>query len=231
MGDQWRRHVLAAVRALRRLDGHGAGHRRIVVVLGHADAGPSAGGANRRRARAAVAALRPGDLLICSGGAVVGERPEAEMLAEHARGLGWRGATWTETASRSTWENIGALPPLIEAAGGDGPIILVSDPLHAAKAGLIARRRFPALARRLAPMPPRVAALARPGPVRTVLAAADLALTSALPAWAPRSATGAAGIRALPGAVAGQWRCRRPCQLPRRRESGAAMERGRQGRQ
>lgn len=149
------------------------------------------------------------------------------MLAEHARGLGWRGTTWTETASRSTWENIGALSSLIEAAGGDGPIIIVSDPLHAAKARLIAGRRFPALVRRLAPMPPRAAALARPGTASAALAAADLALTSALPAWAPRSATGVAGIRALGGTVVGQWRCQRS----RGRESGAAMEQGERGRE
>ncbi|WP_159718477.1 YdcF family protein, partial [Actinomyces marmotae] len=167
-----RDRIPAVGRAPRQPDGRGAGRGRVVVVLGHADAGPRAGRANRRRARAAVAVLRPGDLLICSGGAVAGERPEAEMLAEHARGLGWRGATWTETDSRSTWENIGALPPLLESAGGDGPIILVSDPFHAAKARLIAGRRFPALARRLAPMPPRAAALARPGPARAALAAA-----------------------------------------------------------
>lgn len=183
--------------------------RRIVVVLGYADAGPSAGPVNRRRARAAVAALRTGDLLICSGGAVLGARSEAEMLAECARGLGWRGDTWTETASRSTWENIGALGPLIEAAGGEDPIILVSDPLHAAKARLIAKRRFPSLARRLAPMPPRAVDIARPGPARTALAAADLALTAVLPAWAPRSATGTAGIRALAGALVG-WLRRGP---------------------
>lgn len=227
MGERRARHEPAAVRGPREPGRQGGRGRRIVVVLGHADAGPTAGGANRRRARAAVAALRPGDLLICSGGPVAGERPEAEMLAEHARGLGWRGATLTETASRSTWENIGALPPLIGAAGGDGPIILVSDPLHAVKARLIARRRFPALARRLAPMPPRAAALARPGPMRTALAAADLALTIALPAWAPRSATGAAGIRALGAAVARQWGSR----LPYRRASGAAMAQGKQGRE
>ena len=64
------------------------GHRpgsSTVLVLGHADTGTTAGAENLARARAAVAVVRPGDVLVCSGGGVAGPVPEARLLADAAR--------------------------------------------------------------------------------------------------------------------------------------------------
>ncbi|WP_218961907.1 YdcF family protein [Actinomyces ruminis] len=82
-----------------------------VVVLGHADLGPTAGKDNRRRLRAGLRSRRlPDSRLILSGGAVAGPVPEAELMARYATGrLGYTGPLELETGSRSTWENIAAV--------------------------------------------------------------------------------------------------------------------------
>ncbi|MDO4242587.1 MAG: YdcF family protein [Actinomyces sp.] len=120
-----------------------------VVVLGFADPGATAGFVNRRRVAYALRSQRGRrSTLIASGGAVAGPVPEAELLAAHARALGYGGALVTEPASGSTWENIRNVIPLIEGAQR---IVVVSDAVHAAKARYYLRLQRPDLAARLAP--------------------------------------------------------------------------------
>lgn len=129
--------------------------RCAVVVLGYRDAGPNAGTVNRWRALVGVrtarreAALGTREVvLICSGGAVGGAIPEADLLAAHARALGWTGALVTETTSRSTRENVAHTLPLL--AGADR-IVFASHPGHAERARALLREQelalVPALAR------------------------------------------------------------------------------------
>ncbi|RJF44788.1 YdcF family protein [Actinomyces sp. 2119] len=122
--------------------------REVVVVLGHADAGVTAGHVNRRRA---VYALRSRtgahSLLVASGGSVAGPVAEAELLAGYARALGYTGGLLTETRSRSTWENIRNVIPVLESAQR---IVIVSDAVHAAKARRLLHMQRPDLAARLA---------------------------------------------------------------------------------
>lgn len=120
-----------------------------VVVLGFADAATTAGHVNRRRVAYALRSQRGArSTLIASGGAVAGPVAEAELLAAHARALGYDGALVTETASRSTWENVRNVIPLLENAER---IVIVSDAVHAAKARYYLHRQRPDLAARLAP--------------------------------------------------------------------------------
>ncbi|ACU37394.1 YdcF family protein [Actinosynnema mirum] len=87
-----------------------------------------------------------GSLLVVCGGAVGGTRPEADLLAEHARALGYRGPLLREAGSRTTWENVREVGPLLE---GFARIRLVSNPFHAEKAREYLWRQHPHLAARL----------------------------------------------------------------------------------
>lgn len=68
-------------------------------------------------------------------------------MAEYARNRGYLGPVELETVSRSTWENIEYVVPLLERAGR---IKIVSNPLHAAQARSYLFRIRPDLAARLA---------------------------------------------------------------------------------
>jgi hypothetical protein len=81
------------------------------------------------------------------GGAPDGESPEAELLAEYARGLGYRGRIILEPDSRTTWENIINVIPLVEDAN---VIKIASNSLHAEKARGYLRKQRPDLGERLA---------------------------------------------------------------------------------
>ncbi|WP_233549291.1 YdcF family protein, partial [Clavibacter lycopersici] len=70
--------------------------------------------------------------LVLCGGSVMGDEPEARILARFARDeLGYAGAVVLEEASTSTRENVANAIPLIEDAD---TIRIVSDPVHAAEA-------------------------------------------------------------------------------------------------
>ena len=163
-----------------------------VLVLGHADAGRSASLRNRQRVRAAVGLLRDGDTLITSGGAVAGPVSEARLLAEAAGGLGWDGPVLLEEDSRSTWENIAFSAALMERFDR---IVVVSEPLHAAKARRFLQRQNCALAARLvaAPLEARVPTRSW----RTAMGLIDLGLSECLPRWAQDPAQGVEGLRRL----------------------------------
>lgn len=158
-----------------------------VVVLGYADKGPRAGAVNRRRARLALRTLAcrcGGAVLIASGGPVAGPRPEAGLLAEYLRERGYSGPLLTESRSRSTWENVRNVAPMVEDAA---EIVIVSDALHGAKARYLLRRLRPDLAPRLRQADDhRLCEQLLCLPVRALLGGGDLALTVCVPGWARR---------------------------------------------
>ncbi|MGC7099158.1 YdcF family protein [Amycolatopsis lurida] len=118
-----------------------------VVVLGYRNKGTGANAMNRWRVRAALRSIDPAldSVLVCSG-AGSGPVPEAELLARHAAALGFTGEVRLEDRSRSTWQNIEFLAPLLERVD---QIKIVSNPLHAQKARLYLHHQHPDLAARL----------------------------------------------------------------------------------
>ncbi|GAA4523097.1 YdcF family protein [Amycolatopsis samaneae] len=124
------------------------GRREAVVVLGYRNRGKRINAVNRWRVRAGIRSLGgPEAVLVLCGGQVGGARPEADLMAEYARVLhGYRGHLAVETESRSTWENVRNVVPLIEDADH---IKIVSHSLHAEKARVYLWRQRPDLAARL----------------------------------------------------------------------------------
>lgn len=163
-----------------------------VLVLGHADAGPRAGRINRRRIARGLAALEADGVLIVSGGAVAGRRSEAQLLADAARDAGYRGPIALEEASRSTWENMANSQALLEPRAR---IVIVSEPVHAAKARALLAAQRPDLAARLVADPNPAPRLASPW--RVGLGLIDLLLSRRVAGWAQDSARGLAGLRRL----------------------------------
>lgn len=172
------------------------GTRRAVLVLGHSDTGTTAGEKNLARVRAALAVARSGDVLVVSGGSVAGPVPEAHLLADAARGLGWRGEIRVEETSRSTWENIEHSAPLLEDAQR---IVIVSEPVHTAKARRFLARQQPGLADRLAvaTTPDGTDPLPHAGAPRVLMGLVDLWLSEHVEGWALDSAQGLEGVRRL----------------------------------
>ncbi|MBM7026464.1 YdcF family protein [Clavibacter zhangzhiyongii] len=124
--------------------------REAVVVLGFGNAGARANRVNRYRVRAALRSMDPraaSTVLVLCGGSVMGDEPEARILARYARELGYRGPVVLEEASRSTRENVANAIPLVEDAD---TIRIVSDPVHAEEARVHLRAARPDLADRLA---------------------------------------------------------------------------------
>ena len=163
-----------------------------VLVLGHADAGPRASRINRRRIARGLAALEADGVLIVSGGAVAGRRSEARLLADAARAVGYRGPIALEEASRSTWENVANSQALLEPCAR---IVIVSEPVHAAKARALLAAQRPDLAARLVADPNPAPRLANPW--RVGLGLIDLLLSRRVAGWAQDSARGLAGLRRL----------------------------------
>ncbi|UFN44435.1 YdcF family protein [Nocardioides okcheonensis] len=126
------------------------GRTAAVVVLGFRNRGTRANVVNRWRVRAALRSVDPAreTTLVLSGGPVGSPVPEARILAAYAAERGWTGPVVLEEESRSTWENITFVVPLVEA---HDTIALVSQPAHALKARVYLRRQRPDLAARLAP--------------------------------------------------------------------------------
>lgn len=163
-----------------------------VLVLGHADAGPRAGRINRRRIARGLAALEADGVLIVSGGAVAGRRSEAQLLADAARDAGYRGPIALEEASRSTWENMANSQALLEPRAR---IVIVSEPVHAAKARALLAAQRPDLTARLVADPNPAPRLASPW--RVGLGLIDLLLSRRVAGWAQDSARRLAGLRRL----------------------------------
>jgi uncharacterized SAM-binding protein YcdF (DUF218 family) len=124
--------------------------RRGVVVLGYPsrkDGRPHV--IQRWRVRAGVRVFREygADLMVLCGGAVRRSVPEAEVMRDLAIEAGLDPAVLVvEGASRTTWENVKYAAPLLEHCE---VVLLVSDPMHAARARKYWCRQFPADAERV----------------------------------------------------------------------------------
>lgn len=137
----------------RSLVGTSGGVSEAVVVLGYRNRQATANFVNRWRVRAGVRSItagRRGDTrLIFSGGATSSGVTEARLMADYAKSvLEFDGSVLLEEESRTTWENITNVVPLLEDADS---IKIVSQPAHALKARAYLRRQRPDLAERLVP--------------------------------------------------------------------------------
>jgi uncharacterized SAM-binding protein YcdF (DUF218 family) len=122
-----------------------------VVVLGHRNPrGARANALNRWRVRAALRSIdanSASSVLVCSGASDAAPVSEAALLARYAVAeRGFTGTVRLEERSRSTWQNVENVIPLIEHVD---QIKIVSNPLHAQKARLYLRHQRPDLAERL----------------------------------------------------------------------------------
>ena len=123
-----------------------------VVVLGYPtkrDGSPHPIQRHRVDAAVAVARAHEAEVVVMSGGAVRREIAEAEIMAARARDLGLDPRhIRTEVTSRNTWENVAKSAPFV----ADCPtVIVVSDPMHAARARRYWQRQFPDEADRVFP--------------------------------------------------------------------------------
>lgn len=133
----------------RTLVGDPPGTCEAIVVLGFRNPQPTANAVNRWRVRAALRSVDPRrqTRLVLSGGPTTPGRSEARVLADHAvRDCGYRGPVVLEEESRTTWENVTNVVPLLD---GVDRIAFVSQPAHALKARVYLRRQRPDLAARL----------------------------------------------------------------------------------
>ncbi|MBB4689013.1 YdcF family protein [Amycolatopsis jiangsuensis] len=129
----------------------GEGAAEAVVVLGYRNPQPAANFVNRWRVRAGLRSIRVPDRtrVIFSGGATGDGPAEARLMAGYAKSvLGHDGPVLIEDESRTTWENITNVIPLLEHVDR---IRIVSQPAHAFKARVHLRRQRPDLAAKLAP--------------------------------------------------------------------------------
>lgn len=137
-------------RASRRLLGTdaGSGPRQAIIVLGYGNRGERANWVNRYRVRAALRAIDPDadTVLVLCGGTVEGPVAEADILARHARDLGYTGPVGLDRTSTTTEENIRNAIGFIEDADR---IVIASDAVHAQKARAHLWQQRPDLAARL----------------------------------------------------------------------------------
>ncbi|MFF5262418.1 YdcF family protein [Actinomadura viridis] len=135
----------------RTLVGNSRGTAEAVVVLGYRNPQPTANVINRWRVRAGIRSIAAdgphGTRVIFSGGATSGGAAEARLMADYARSvLAFDGTVLLEDRSRTTWENITNVIPLLDDIDR---IKIVSQPAHALKARAYLRRQRPDLAERL----------------------------------------------------------------------------------
>lgn len=143
----------AASRRLRAGGRSPKGRDVAIVVLGFGNRRSHPNLVNRWRARIAVRTARllfrsgaRSVRIMCCGGPAKGPVPEAELLAVALRNAGWHGEIVLERSSRSTWENITNVRPLLRSSE---VIALCSNDLHAAKARLYFTRQDPSVVARL----------------------------------------------------------------------------------
>ncbi|MET9101255.1 YdcF family protein [Streptomyces antibioticus] len=135
----------------RALVGNREGPVEAVVVLGFQNPQATANFINRWRVRAGIRSIRAdaaqGARLIFSGGSPNGDIAEAQLMADYAKSvLGFDGTVILEDQSRTTWENITHVIPLLEDVDR---IKIASQPAHALKARAYLRRQRPDFAERL----------------------------------------------------------------------------------
>ncbi|MGW2260232.1 YdcF family protein [Streptomyces sp. NPDC001780] len=122
-----------------------------MVVLGYRNPQTTANFINRWRVRAGIRSITAdsarGTRVIFSGGAISGGAAEAQLMADYAKSvLEFAGTVLLEDQSRTTWENITNVIPLLEDADR---IKIASQPAHALKARAYLRRQRPDLAEKL----------------------------------------------------------------------------------
>lgn len=122
-----------------------------IVVLGYRNTrGDRANVLNRWRVRVALRSIDPTmdtSTLVCSGGSGAASVSEAALLADYAVAeRGFTGQVRLEDRSRSTWQNVENVIPLLEHVD---QIKIGSNPLHAQKARLYLSHLRPDLAGRL----------------------------------------------------------------------------------
>lgn len=135
----------------RTLVGDGTGAAEAVVVLGYRNPQATANLINRWRVRAGIRSIAadsaPGTRVIFSGGAPGSGATEAQLMADYAKSvLAFDGTVLLEDQSKTTWENITNVIPLLEDVDH---IKIASQPAHALKARVYLRRQRPDLAERL----------------------------------------------------------------------------------
>lgn len=131
--------------------GHGEGVSEAVVVLGFRNPQATANFINRWRVRAGLRSVVADHMrdtrVIFSGGPTSTGAAEAQLMADYAKSvLGFDGTVFLEDHSRTTWENVTNVIPLLEDVDR---IKIVSQPAHALKARAYLRRQRPDLAERL----------------------------------------------------------------------------------
>ncbi|OXM57260.1 GdmH transporter [Amycolatopsis thailandensis] len=131
----------------------GQGGSEAVVVLGYRNPQATANFVNRWRVRAGLRSVATGNrrdtFVIFSGGSTSGGESEARLMADYAKSaLGFDGTVVLEEQSRSTWENVTNVIPLLESVDR---VKIASQPAHALKARAYLRRQRPDLAERLVP--------------------------------------------------------------------------------
>ncbi|MER5207524.1 YdcF family protein [Streptomyces sp. NPDC002825] len=122
-----------------------------MVVLGYRNPSESINLINRWRVRAGIRTIDADadhdTVVVFSGGPVGGGTAEARLMADYALSvLRYEGRVVVEDESRTTWENITHVVPLLEDAER---IAIASQPAHALKARAYLRRQRPDLAARL----------------------------------------------------------------------------------
>ncbi|MFI1164519.1 YdcF family protein [Streptomyces sp. NPDC020801] len=135
----------------RALVGNSEGAAEAVVVLGYRNPQATANFINRWRVhagiRSVVADSARGTRVIFSGGATSSGAAEAQLMADYAKSvLTFNGTVLLEDQSRTTWENITNVIPLLEDIDR---IKIASQPAHALKARAYLQRQRPDLAERL----------------------------------------------------------------------------------
>ncbi|MFD9637377.1 YdcF family protein [Streptomyces violascens] len=135
----------------RALVGNSGGAVEAVVVLGYRNPRTTPNFINRWRVRAGIRSAATDSArdtrVIFSGGATSSRQAEAQLMADFAKSvLAFDGTVLLEDQSRTTWENIAHVIPLLEDVDR---IKIVSQPAHALKARAYLRRQRPDLAERL----------------------------------------------------------------------------------
>ncbi|MFG2497551.1 YdcF family protein [Streptomyces sp. NPDC048441] len=135
------------------LVGNVDGASEAVVVPGYRNPHAVINVINRWRVRAglrSIAADRAHDTRVIFSGGATGSGPaEAQLMADYAKSaFGFDGHVLIEDQSRTTWENVTNVIPLLE---GVDRIKIASQPAHALKVRVYVRRQRPDLAERLVP--------------------------------------------------------------------------------
>lgn len=122
-------------------------------MLGYRNPQPTANLVNRWRVRTGLRSISADNgrdtRVIFSGGVTSAGAAEAQLMADYAKSvLGFDGTVFLEDRSRTTWENVTNVIPLLEDVDR---IKIASQPAHALKARAYLRRQRPDLAERLVP--------------------------------------------------------------------------------